>query len=86
MNEMKKREERDLIKKAMEENGLRLTIYQKSCFRNGALIEKILYKGWNDEGEEVASGSCLAKVLESIEKWRERESTVKKPTSATAQS
>ena len=77
MNEMKKREERDLIRKAMKENGLRLTIYQKSCFRNGALVEKILYKGWNDDGEEAASGSCLAKVLESIEKWRERGSIAK---------
>ncbi len=70
MKGMTRQEERNLVRRAMAENGLRLTVCEKSLFRKGALVEEILYTGRSDEEEVVASGTCLAEVLESIAKWR----------------
>lgn len=70
MKGLSRQEERNLIRRAMAENGLRLTVFGQSYFSNGALVEEILYTGRSDEEEVVASGTCLAEALESIEKWR----------------
>lgn len=70
MNGLSRKEERNLIRRAMAENGLRLTVCEKSLFREGAIVSETLYTGRSDDEEVVASGTCLAEVLESIEKWR----------------
>ena len=70
MNGLSRQEERNLIRRAMAENGLRLTVCEKSLFREGAIVSETLYTGRSDDEEVVASGTCLAEVLESIAKWR----------------
>ena len=71
ISDLRKRDEKKFISRAMKENGLRLSTHERSVWKNGVPVEEILYKGWNDDGEEVISGSCLGEVLESIEKWQE---------------
>jgi len=70
--ELRKRDEQRFVRKALVDNGLRLSFHERSVPKNGVLISTILYKGWNDDGEDVVSGSCLGEVLESIEKWQEQ--------------
>ena len=78
ISELRKQDEKRFIETAIKDKGLHLTSHEKSMWKNGVLVEEILYKGWNREGEEVVSGSCLGEVLESIEKWREQNSGRKK--------
>lgn len=70
--ELRKRDEKRFVRKALVDNGLRLSFHERSIPKNGVLVNSILYKGWNDDGENVVSGSCLGEVLESIEKWQEQ--------------
>jgi len=70
--ELRKRDEKRFVRKALADNGLRLSFHERSIPKNGVLVNSILYKGWNDDGEDVVSGSCLGEVLESIEKWQEQ--------------
>jgi len=70
--ELKKRDEKRFVRKALVDNGLRLSFHERSIPKNGVLINSILYKGWSDDGEEVVAGSCLGEILESLEKWREK--------------
>ena len=69
---LKRRDERQFIRKAVAGAGLRLTIHERSVPDNGEIVSSILYRGWSDDGEEVVSGSCLGEILESLEKWREK--------------
>ena len=70
---LKRRDERQFIRKAVAGAGLRLTISERSVPDNGEIVSSILYRGWSDDGEEVISGSCLVEILESLEKWRDNQ-------------
>ena len=70
---LKRRDERQFIRKAVAGAGLRLSISERSVPDNGEIVSSILYRGWSDDGEEVISGSCLGEILESLEKWREKD-------------
>jgi hypothetical protein len=71
--DLRRRDERRFVKQAVEGAGLRFSTFEKSIRENGEPVGSIVYRGWNDEGEEVVSGSCLGDVLEAVEKFREAE-------------
>ena len=68
---LKRRDEKQFIRKAVAGAGLRLSIHERSVPDNGEIVSSILYRGWSDDGEEVVSGACLGEILESLEKWQE---------------
>ena len=71
--DLRRKEERNFAKHAVEGAGLRFSTLERSVWENGEPVVNILYRGWNDEGEEVVSGSCLGDVLEAVEKFQEKE-------------